>query len=420
MILRARVILPVAAPLIHDGAIIISGKRISRVGRWRDLRSQDPEKKPLDLGEVIVLPGLVNAHCHLDYTHMAGQFPPPKVFTDWLKLITTTKAGWSLSEYSASWGAGAQMLVRTGTTTVGDIEAVPQLLPEMWQATPLRVVSFLEMIGITARRPPRTLLQESLGTGLGLRNRRCRIGLSPHAPYSTVPELLQLTARAAARHRWPVCIHLAESALEFDMFAHGKGEMHDWLKRSGRDMTDCGLGSPTQHLERCGVLRHNLLAAHVNYLGKHDASLLARRHVNVVHCPRSHSYFRHAPFPLRKLRREGANVCLGTDSLASVYRSRNQVVELNMFEEMRLLAQREPSVSPRKILQMSTVCGARALGLSGLAGELSPDAFADLILLPLRASEKNLYEQVLDHRGEVAGSMIDGRWAINPAYIPRA
>ena len=132
MILRARVILPVAAPLIHDGAIIISGQRISKVGRWRDLRSQNPEQKSLDLGEVIVLPGLVNAHCHLDYTHMAGQFPPPKVFTDWLKLITTTKAGWSLSEYSASWREGAQMLVRTGTTTVGDIESVPQLLPEMW------------------------------------------------------------------------------------------------------------------------------------------------------------------------------------------------------------------------------------------------------------------------------------------------
>src|SRR5205823_9391567 len=116
----------------------------------------------LDLGDVALLPGLVNAHCHLDYTDMAGELTPPKYFSDWLKLITTAKSGWSYSDYAESWIKGAKMLVRTGTTTVGDIEAVPELLPEVWEGTPLRVLSFIEMLGITNRRVPSAILAETI------------------------------------------------------------------------------------------------------------------------------------------------------------------------------------------------------------------------------------------------------------------
>lgn len=412
MILRARVVLPISAPAIRDGAVRVSGGRIAEVGRWRDVRAEGTKRETLDLGDVVLMPGLVNAHCHLDYTHMAGQFSPPKSFTDWLKLITTTKGGWEFSEYAASWLEGARMLLRTGTTTVGDIEAVPQLLPEMWQATPLRVISFLEVIGITGRRPARTLVQEAVDRGRQLRHPKCRIGLSPHAPYSTLPELLALSAQAARKYRWPMCTHLAESALEFEMFARGRGEMYDWLLKSGRNMADCGAGSPTRHLEMCGFLGPNLLAAHVNYLGPRDADLLASRRVSIVHCPRSHSYFRHGPFPWRRLQRARVNICLGTDSLASVSKARKEVIELNLFDEMRALAHREPSLSARRILRMSTICGAQALGLAGRVGELTAGAFADMIVLPLADSDRDIYESVLQYRGNTGGSMIGGEWAV--------
>src|SRR4029077_12029902 len=92
MILRARVVLPVSGPPIQNGTVTVRGNRISAVGRWRDL-SPDCRSEAVDVGDVVLLPGLVNAHCHLDYTHMAGQFSPPKLFSDWLKLITSTKAG---------------------------------------------------------------------------------------------------------------------------------------------------------------------------------------------------------------------------------------------------------------------------------------------------------------------------------------
>ena len=361
------------------------------------------------------MPGLVNAHCHLDYTDMAGQFAPPKMFSDWLKLITEAKAGWGYADYAESWLKGARMLVHTGTTTVADIEAVPELLPEVRRATPLRVYSFLEMIGIRGQRQSRDIVQQAVDRLEALAGCRGGAGLSPHAPYSTVPQLLRLTARTARRRKLRLTTHVAESALEFEMFAHGQGPMFDWLQRSGRDMSDCGLGSPVQHLQRCGLLSESLLAAHVNYLAKGDAAVLGQRRVHVVHCPRCHFYFRHDPFPLRRLARAGVNVCLGTDSLASVYKTRRQAVELNLFEEMRALAKREPSLSARKIVRMATLNGARALGMGGQVGELADGGFADLVALPFPGKVADLYESVLHHVGDVAASMIDGQWAIAPA-----
>ncbi len=402
-----------SGPPLRNAAVKVSGRRIEQVGPWRDFSSAD-RNQVTDLGDAVIMPGLVNAHCHLDYTHMAGQFPPPKVFTDWLKVITSTKAGWGMADYVASWRAGADMLLRTGTTTVADIEAVPQLLPEIWASTPLRVLSFLEMIGITARRAPGLVLQEALDKMASLGRAPSRVGFSPHAPYSTLPELLRRCAQAARRRRALVCTHVAESALEFAMFTRAQGEMFDWLSRSGRDMSDCGAGSPVQHLERCGLLGDNLIAAHVNYLRPGDAALLAGRGVSVVHCPRTHIYFHHDSLPLRRLARARVNLCLGTDSLASVSQTRRHPAQLNLFDEMRALADLEPSFSPRQILEMATLNGARALRMADRVGRLAPGTMADLIVVSLTGHTGSPYENVLRHHGNVAASMIGGRWVIAP------
>ncbi|HVV01817.1 MAG TPA: amidohydrolase family protein, partial [Verrucomicrobiae bacterium] len=281
--------------------MLVRKNRIAEVGRWSALKSRGGPR--LDLGEVLLTPGLINAHCHLDYTDMAGLVPSTKLFTDWLKLIVTAKGQWTDSDYAASWRKGAAMLVATGATTVADIEALPELLPAAWLATPLRVISFLEMIALTGRRPAREIVDGMVARVKSLSHPRCRAGLSPHAPYSTVPELLRLCARAARRHRLRICTHIAESDLEFEMFARADGEMYRWLSKSSRDMADCGLGSPVAHMRRSGALGKNLLGVHLNYLGRGDALALAENCVSVVHCPRSHAFFRHAPFPLRRLQR---------------------------------------------------------------------------------------------------------------------
>src|SRR5437016_7931416 len=138
------------------------------------------------------MPGLVDAHCHLDYTDLAGEIAPTKGFTDWIKTLTAAKAGKIYADFAQSWVRGARMLLRTGTTTVADIEAVPELLPEVWQATPLRVISFLELTGVKSRRQPSAILRDAVETIEALPAHRCRARIAPHAPYSTAPELLRL------------------------------------------------------------------------------------------------------------------------------------------------------------------------------------------------------------------------------------
>jgi cytosine/adenosine deaminase-related metal-dependent hydrolase len=408
-------VLPVTRPPLDDGAVLVHGGRIMEVGRWRDLRKYS-QTLHLDLGDSLLLPGLVNAHCHLDYTSMAGQFPPPRSFTDWLKQITETKSGWDLADYRESWATGAAMLLRSGVTTVGDIEAVPELLPWGWRTTPLRVISFIEMIGITGRRSPDQILEEALKkiASLDKASHPCSAHLSPHAPYSTLPALLTQSAAAARQLGLRLCTHVAESAIEMQMFTAARGEMFEWLHRSGRDASDCGIGSPVRHLDRCGLLSANVLAVHGNYLARGDAGLLARRQVSIAHCPRSHYYFRHEPFPLRRLLRAGVNVCLGTDSLASVVKTGRQPLALDMFAEMRALARTHSSLQPARILKMGTTNAARGLGLEGKVGEISAGAWADLIALPASSPSSNVYESIVHSQHTVTASMIGGRWVLPP------
>ena len=291
---------------------------------------------------------------------------------------------------------------------------MPDLLPEVWDATPLRVFSFLEMTGIKSRRPARAILREAVATIESLHHARNRAWLSPHAPYSTLPELLQRTARLAQKRNWRVSIHVAESEQEFDMFQHARGVMHDWLKRNERDSADCGHGSPVAHLARQKLLGENVLAIHVNCLARGDATLLAKNRTSVVHCPRSHDYFKHPTFQRARLAGAGVNLCLGTDSLATVRKTGKTRPVLDLFAEMRALADRDKTVSPVEILNMVTVNGARALGLAGKIGELAPGALADLIAIPHAGKSSNLTEFVLQHTGAVSASLIEGRWAIPP------
>lgn len=323
------------------------------------------------------------------------------------------KGTWTIEDYAASWQRGAEMLLRTGTTTVADIEAVPELVPRVWEGTPLRVISFRELIQVKSRIPSAELVERAVNDWLGVGSAQGRVGLSPHAPYTTSTELLEFAARAAHRRHWRLTTHVAESEQEFEMFMYRQGAMFDWLKGQ-RDMSDCGHGSPVQHLERCGYLDEHLLAVHVNYLWRHDAGILGRNRVSVAHCPRSHDYFHHLRFPREELESAGVNICLGTDSLATVRQERDAVIELNMFAEMQSMSAKALELSPESILSMATLHGAEALGRKGEMGELSENALADLIALPFAGAIQEVYAAILHHQGVVAASMIGGVWALAP------
>ena len=411
MLLRARTVLPLNAPPIEDGAVLISGERIHAVGRWNDLRSTH-DGEVIDLGEVILLPGLINAHCHLDYTGMAGQLAPAKHFSDWIKAIVALKAQWSYTEFAQSWLNGAHMLLRSGTTTVVDIEAVPELLPDVTRSTPLRVISCLELLSIRNQHGAAQMVENAVEK---LRPFSANsVGLSPHAPYSTAPQLLRASAAAARERGWLLTTHVAESSDEFEMYALGRGAMFDWLKAQ-RDMSDCGQCSPVAHLARQGALSPNFLAVHANYLAPGDAELLAQSGASVVHCPRSHAYFSHRAFPLQDLQRAGVNVCLGTDSLATTTKNRTEPLTLDMFAEMRAFARSFPELSPLEVLSAATLRAAKALHRENEMGVLAPGGFADVIAVPFSGGDVS--ETIIAHHGDVRASMIHGQWAIKPTEL---
>lgn len=416
MLYRARIVLPVTAPPVEDGAVLVSGGTVVAVGRWEDLRRDPRAEEVCDLGDVILMPGLINAHCHLEYTHMAGYLAPPRHFTDWLQGVLALKSGWSFSEFAASWIAGARQLVTRGCTTVMDFEAVPELLPELWHDTPLRVISGIELTGVRAGRRAAEILAE----GLGIVDRLTPAPsgksavLAPHAPYSTRPELLELCGRVSRDRGWPLACHVSESAEEFEMFCEGGGAMYQWL-RPQREMMDCGLGSPLRHVAAQGMLGSRTLLIHMNYLAEGDLDLIRGTGTSVVHCPRSHDYFRHAAFPFEDLKRAGVPLALGTDSLLSVRKLGRELPRLDLFAEMQAFHGMNPGVDPAEVLGMATAGSARALGLEGRVGEVKAGAHADLIVLRYQGGIADAYVHAMHHVGDVPGVMIGGQWVVDPA-----
>ena len=411
---RARLILPINQDPIENGVVTIQNGRVTSVGRW-DASHQHSTNHVIDLGARIIMPGLVNAHCHLDYSNMAGKIPPPSNFSDWIKSILVLKSHWDYSDYAESWLAGAAQALRTGTTTLADVEAVPELLPQVWESTPLRLFSFLEMTGVRSNQNPKATLDQALDFIQKLpSNNHHTLGLSPHAPYSTSPQLLRLTSIAAQQLGLRTTIHVAESHEEFEMFMAGKGLLFDWLKNQ-RPMTECGLGSPVAYLHQQGLLSPNLLAIHVNYLATGDLQLLANNQVNVAHCPRSHHYFDHAPFPFQSMRDAGINICLATDSLASIKKKGRKLPELNLFQELQTFAAIHPTLCPSEMLRMVTVNAAKALGRCRELGEISLDAHADLIGIPYEGDLHQSAEFLVKANPVPDFIMIQGQPCLSPA-----
>ena len=171
-------------------------------------------------------------------------------------------------------------------------------------------------------------------------------------------------------------------------------------------MGDCGRASPFAHLWQSGAIDARWLLAHMNELCEEDFAILAALPRGgapaIVHCPGSHRYFGHAPFPYRRLHELGVNVCTGTDSLASTF-------SLSLFEELRTLRRSEPWLTPEDLLRTVTVNPARALRRRGQLGQIVPGALADLIAVPASGSVGTVHEQIVENTQPVPWMMIDGQ-----------
>lgn len=389
MIIRARFIVTMDGPSIEDGGIVVENGRILDVGPLAEVKRRNAGEIT-NLGDYVLLPGLINAHCHLDYTCLRGRIQPVQAsFTDWILSINAAKAELSAGDYIASIDAGFSEAKRFGTVALANLTAFPELIP---QVRPLvRTTWFAELIDV--RRPGEA--GDLVDRAVDLLRPAEAAGLSPHAPFTASKELYRRCASVAPAHGMRLTTHLAESREEMSMFRDGAGTLYDFLQGIGRDMGDCGHQTPLAHFLSWIGPAQPWLIAHLNELSEEDFLLLAktRPRFDLVHCPRSHQYFGHTDFPYAKLRALGFNISLGTDSLASNG-------DLSLFAEMRLFQKAFPEVAPEEILSMVTRNPAVALGKADLLGRLARNHLSDMIALPFSGSRRDLYAGIVAFEGE--------------------
>ncbi len=390
MIVRARIVVTMNGAPIENGAIAISEERIIDVGSFAEVKARNAGEV-VDLGEQALLPGLINAHCHLDYTCLRGKIAPQKSFTDWIRAINAAKAGLSNEDYLASINAGFAEAKRFGTTTIANLTAFPELIPKL--KPPIRTFWFAEMIDVRQPERAKEIVESAADSLRSVKHR----GLAPHAPYTASANLYRYAEEIARRENFLLTTHLAESAEEMQMFLDRAGPLKDFLTDIGRDMSASNGVTPTELLAKNCTLDERWLLVHLNELSDSDFQLLAglSGKPQIVHCPRSHKYFGHSCFPLEKLRELGFNICLGTDSLAS-----NS--DLNLFAEMRALQESQSNISPEDILKMATTNSAQALGFSDKVGQIRRGFLADLTAIPFIGSPKNVFSEIIAFENSVS------------------
>jgi aminodeoxyfutalosine deaminase len=397
MIIRARTLVTMDAAPIENGAVAISGSRIVDVGRFHEINT-GIAGETVDLGEQVLLPGLLNAHCHLDYTALRDKIPPQQFFADWIRAINAEKAKLSPEDYLTCINEGFGEAKRFGTTAIANLTAFPELVSKI--DAPIRTCWFVELIDV--RAPERA--SELVASAIEALNQTDNWGLAPHALFTGSADLFRRCEKAAERHNILMSTHLAESREEMQMFRDASGPLYELLRSIGRPMDDCGNKTPLEvFVDAIGDRVLPIwIVAHLNELSESDFQLLQKltNKFHVVHCPRSHNYFGHSRFPFDRLRPLGVNLCLGTDSLAS-----NE--SLSLFDEMRAFQRTFPNVAPEEILQMVTINPARALRQEHALGRIRPGFEADLIALPCSTST-DIFEQILGFDGAVGWSMVNG------------
>jgi cytosine/adenosine deaminase-related metal-dependent hydrolase len=375
---RARWVLPITTPPIQGGVVGVEGERIVYVGDSASAPSGDD----VDLGEVALLPGLINAHCHLELTAMRG-FLEGLDFNAWINRLWRSKtAVLDHGRMLDSARLGILEGLQAGITTYADTASTSAPFEAMLEAG-VRGVAFQEVFGpdpsdaapaIAGLRARVTLLQ-ARETPL------VRVGISPHAPYTVSDDLFRAVAVYAREAGLPVAVHIAESDVEQSLVTAGAGVFADGLRSRGIEVAARGR-TPVDLLSRTGILDERPLLIHCVRLDPADITIVAGTST-VAHCPISNAKLGHGVAPLVELLRAGAVVGLGTDSVAS-----NDRMDILDDARAACLAQsaraRLPdAIDARTALELATIGGAQALGLGDEVGSLEPGKQADLAAFPI-------------------------------------
>jgi len=368
--LTARWVFPVCTAPIENGLLEIENGRIQAV---ESLAGRSCAAA-IDLGHCAILPALVNAHAHLEFSDRTSPVQPATPFADWIQTLMAWRRSRTES-ISVLAARGAEQSARSGTTIVGDI-VTGDWTPATVVPAYSRLLAFRELIGL---QPEQRSSQMELAKNHITACRQAGVlpALSPHASFSVAPELFGSLVQLATEECVPLCLHLAETRAELELLKNGSGELVDMLNGFGLwrdDLIPRGL-CPLDYLQPLADLPAAAIA-HGNYLSAEEIQFLARHpNITTVYCPRTHHFFGHREHPWRQLIQAGAVVALGTDG-----RSSNP--DYSLWSEVQFLDQETRGTVRPTLLEMATRSGAAALGLPSL-GFLQPGTALEPALIRL-------------------------------------
>jgi cytosine/adenosine deaminase-related metal-dependent hydrolase len=385
---RAAWVLPIAAPPLRHGWVIADRGSVVACGTGPASpgRRDGTPAEIVELGEVVVLPGLVNAHTHLELSWMRGRVPPGGTMPAWASRLLALRRAAAGDPAGPIHHAIAEARA-AGTSLVGDVTNTLAAYDLLAQSE-LGGAVFRELIGFAAEDPDRIIANAQTELDVLRPLPWLRPSIVPHAPYSVAPALMRAIAAAAGDR--PISVHVGESAEEIQFLRDGTGAWRELLERLGawNDHWQPPACGPVEYLDRLGLVTRKLLAVHATQLTDGELARLAEAGATVVTCPRSNRWTGAGTPPVERFYASGVRVAIGTDSLASVE-------DLNVFGELAELRRLAPGVPAARLLESATAIGAAALGFAAEFGTLEPGKRAAIISVALPAGVEDVEEYLV-------------------------
>ncbi len=405
-IFAASSVLPIASPPIARGAIAVDNGRIINVGPVESLRALYGAPVT-DFADSILMPGLVNAHTHLELTH----FPSwkirkdldysPRTYVDWIIQVIKIKRSLQPEELELSLKEGLRISLESGTVAAADILSDSKLLP-LYGGSQAKILPFLEALGqdqFACATLLKKLEQAVLSSQISL-------GISPHAPHTLSSSFFQEIKQFAARLSLPTMTHLSESSEEAAFMHDSTGKIAEILYpylHWENYLPPPRRTTSTAYLDSLGALDASTIAVHCVHVTPDDAQILHKRQVQVVLCPRSNDRLNVGRAPYQLFKKLGIPLAMGTDSLAS-----ND--SLSLWDEMRFILNDSPGIfEHEELLEMASMGGARALGIDSDLGSLEKGKRADFIVMGLNNKDPGpeLHRLIIEE-GRLQGIYIGG------------